>query len=226
MISTCIELFAGTRSFTKVARQVLKNCDKFITIDIDHRFKCTHTCDILSFDYKNQISPTKHTVTHIWMSPPCTEYSRAKTRGSRDLMKADTLVRRGIEIIKFFKKYNPGLIWFIENPTTGLLKTRPLMRQLSTYYDVNYCRYAKWGMRKLTRIWTNVKENFNPKLCLGSRRCPECILSPYGTGRYIHKHTPANRFYKKDVWTTNRLKAIDVGRVPSKLIEDLLYASM
>ena len=226
MMSTCIEIFAGTKSFTKVARNVIRDCDKFITIDIDRRFRCTHTCDIMSFDYERKIPPTKHMVTHIWMSPPCTEYSKAKTRGPpRDLKRADALVRRGIEIIKFFKKHNPRLIWFIENPSTGLLKTRPLMQPLTTHYDVNYCRYAPWGMRKLTRIWTNVKKKFVPKLCLGSRQCPECILSPYGTGRYVHKHTPANKFYKKGSWRSNRLRAIDVGRVPPKLIVDLLHAS-
>jgi hypothetical protein len=226
-VNTCLEIFAGTKSFTKVARTVLLECEQFITIDIDPRFECTFTSDIMVFDYQHLIPPEKHVVTHIWMSPPCTEYSKAKTTGKpRDLEAADSLVRRGIEIIRFYQMHsNPSLRWYIENPRTGLLKTRDIMKPLTNYYDVNYCRYAPWGMRKLTRIWTNVKENFTPKLCFGSRQCPECILSPHGTGRYIHRCTPANKFYKPGVWSNNRLKSIDVAQVPPKLIEALLLAT-
>ena len=32
------------------------------------------------------------------------------------------------------------------------------------FYDVDYCKYADWGYRKRTRIWTNLK-GFNPKKC-------------------------------------------------------------
>ena len=32
------------------------------------------------------------------------------------------------------------------------------------FYDVDYCKYADWGYRKRTRIWTNLK-GFVPKLC-------------------------------------------------------------
>ena len=226
-MNTCIEIFAGTKSFTKAARMILMDCEQFVTIDIDPRFECTHTCDIMVFDYQHLIPPDKHLVTHMWLSPPCTEYSKAKTTGQpRDLEGADALVRKGLEMIRFYQKFsNPALTWYIENPRTGLLKTREVMKPLTTFYDVNYCRYAPWGMRKLTRIWTNVKENFTPKRCLGSRQCPECILSPYGTGRYIHRCTPANRYYKKGVWSNNRLKAIDVAKVPPQLIEELLLAT-
>ena len=225
-VTTCIEIFAGTQSFTKVAKTMLPDCEQFITIDIDPRFNCTHTCDIMVFDYQRLIPPDKHLVTHVWCSPPCTEYSKAKTTKERNLEAADALVQKALEMIRFYQKYsNPALTWYLENPRTGLLKTRDIMKPLTTWYDVNYCRYAPWGMRKLTRIWTNVESGFTPKRCLGSRQCPECILSPYGTGRYIHRCTPANRYYKKGVWSNNRLKAIDVARVPPKLIEDLLVCA-
>ena len=32
------------------------------------------------------------------------------------------------------------------------------------YYDVDYCKYADWGYRKRTRIWTHLN-GFIPKLC-------------------------------------------------------------
>ena len=135
--TSCIEIFAGTKSFTKVAKAMLPDCQQFITIDIDARFNCTHTCDIMSFDYQRLIPSDKHFVTHIWMSPPCTEYSKAKTTKERDLEGADALVQKGLDMIRFYQRYsNPSLKWYIENPRTGLLKTRDIMKPLTNYYDV------------------------------------------------------------------------------------------
>ena len=51
--------------------------------------------------------------------------------------------------------------YFIENPQTGLMKNYINDRP---YYDVDYCKYADWGYRKRTRIWTNLL-NFDNKLC-------------------------------------------------------------
>ena len=57
-------------------------------------------------------------------------------------------------------KYKPPL-YFIENPQTGKMKNYISDRP---YYDVDYCKYSDWGMRKRTRIWTN-KIGFKPKVC-------------------------------------------------------------
>ena len=70
----------------------------------------------------------------VWASPVCTHYSRARTTAKtpRDLVWADSLVLRALEIIEYFKpRY-----WFIESPQKGLLKTRPLMLDLP-YTDVD-----------------------------------------------------------------------------------------
>ena len=32
------------------------------------------------------------------------------------------------------------------------------------FYDVDYCKYADWGYRRRTRIWTNLK-GLSPKIC-------------------------------------------------------------
>ena len=59
----------------------------------------------------------------IWASPPCTEYSRAKTRAPRDIDGANEIVQRTLDILEYFEpKY-----WIIENPQTGLLKDQLLM---------------------------------------------------------------------------------------------------
>ena len=62
----------------------------------------------------------------VWPSPVCTEYSRALTTRPRRLLEGDALVLSALEIIAHFDP----LMWVIENPATGLLKTRPFMERL------------------------------------------------------------------------------------------------
>jgi hypothetical protein len=71
---------------------------------------------------------------------------------------------KALEIIEYFKPK----FWFLENPQTGLLKTRPFILELP-YTDVDFCRYSEWGYKKRTRIWTN--SGYQGKLCLGVGRC-------------------------------------------------------
>ena len=74
----------------------------------------------------------------IWCSPDCTQYSRARTRAKtpRDLVKADALVKRCLGLIQTLRPK----VWFLENPDSGLLRTRPFMQALS-YVRVDYCCY-------------------------------------------------------------------------------------
>ena len=72
----------------------------------------------------------------IWASPPCTEYSIAKTTGIRQIDEANKIVLKTIEIIEYLQpKY-----FVIENPQTGLLKKQPFMNEFK-YNDVDYCKY-------------------------------------------------------------------------------------
>ena len=57
----------------------------------------------------------------VWASPVCTEYSRALTTRPRRFLEGDALVLSALEIIA---RFDP-LMWVIENPATGLLKTCP-----------------------------------------------------------------------------------------------------
>ena len=86
----------------------------------------------------------------VWASPVCTQYSIARTCGPpRDLHAADRLVIRSLEIIAYF-----GCNWAIENPQSGVLKTRDIVKGLP-YYDTTYCRYG-YSYRKATRVWSNL----------------------------------------------------------------------
>ncbi len=148
----CLELFSGTKSFGKV---VDKKGWKCMSLDLDKKHNPDIKINILEWDYKQY---DKDSFDIIWASPPCTEYSIAKTRGIRDIEGSNKIVLRTIEIINYF---NPK-IWFIENPQTSLLKKQPFMNDFK-YVDGDYCMYGK-PYRKRTRFWTN-KENINLKLC-------------------------------------------------------------
>ena len=136
-----LELFSGTRSVGKVAEQL-----GFDVVSLDLR-NADINCDILHWDY-TYFEPG--TFYFIWASPPCTEYSRAKTVGVRNLEYANQIVLKTLEIISYL---NPTY-WVIENPQTGLLKHQYFMNDLP-YNDVDYCKYGM-PYRKRIRLWNNI----------------------------------------------------------------------
>lgn len=155
-----LELFAGTQSFSKAAARA---GHETVTVDLLPLFKPTIVANILTWDYK--IYPPGH-FDIVWASPPCTEYSKAKTQGVRNLELADRLVRRAFEIIDYFQPTR----WFLENVGTGLLIKRMdgIRPELQKYF-VDYCCYGK-SYRKRTVIWSNIP--LEMKLCAGPGRCP------------------------------------------------------
>ena len=72
---------------------------------------------------------------------------------------------RALEIMEHFDP----LMWVIENPATGLLKTRPFMERLP-WVDVTYYKYGT-PYRKQTRLWTNVRWRPSRGLCRRGSRC-------------------------------------------------------
>ena len=88
------QLFSGTGSVGRVAREF-----GFSVISLDLK-NANINEDILQWDYK-QFGMRK--IDIIWASPPCTEYSRAKTKGVRNIDYANSIVRNTIEIINYFQ---------------------------------------------------------------------------------------------------------------------------
>lgn len=116
-----LDLFSGTCSFSNVAEKFGYDC---LTLDNKKKFDANIKDDILKWDYKQYPKGYFHI---IWASPPCTEYSIAnrKKLEERNIELADKIVKKTLQIIKYFKpKY-----WFIENPMTGYLKSRPFMEK-------------------------------------------------------------------------------------------------
>ena len=97
----------------------------------------------------------------IWCSPDCRMYSRARTTGGpRNFESSDKLVQACRDIIEYLRPR----CWFMENPDSGYLKTRPCVKGLP-YVRVDYCMYQDPVLyRKRTRLWTNCTDWY-PKMC-------------------------------------------------------------
>ena len=176
-----LELFKGTGSIAKVFE---REGWEVTSLDIDPKSEADITANILDWDY------TEYEPGHfdaIWGSPPCTEYSKAKTRGTRNLQLADSIVLKLLEIIDYFKPR----VWWFENPHSGLLPKRLIIAHLPPPYMVSYCMYGM-PYRKHTALWTNVA--FEPLAC--NKNC-----GSYINGRHIAR-AQGDQFKTKSLYIT------------------------
>jgi len=176
-----LELYAGSRSIGKVAEKLGY---EVFSSDINNFEKIDYVIDVLDFD----CSKVPFVPDMIWASPPCTGFSVASlgyhwTGGHRAYIpKTDTaklgikMAQKTLEIINYFKKLNPNLIWFIENPR-GLLRKMPFMQDF-TRHTVTYCQYGDTRM-KPTDIWTNSKTWIPRPVCKNGMPCH--IAAPRGS---------------------------------------------
>ena len=164
-----LELFSGTGSVGKPWREA---GHEVISVDIDPRYNPEICEDILQFSYCKLDIPDV-----IWASPPCDQYARCRTRAKtpRNLVLADKLVAKSIEIIQYFQKLNPELIWFIENGDSTMLWGREVAKNLTNYVILDYCQYNGPGYRKRTRIAHSCNIQWNPRPLCDPKTCGQCV---------------------------------------------------
>ena len=137
-----LELFCGTKS---IGRPFEAAGWEVVSLDIVSKFEPTILCDIRSWDYA--LFPPGH------FDMVCAlDDSRRATRWCSEIM----------------EHFDP-LMWVIENPATGLLKTRPFMECLP-WVDATYCKH-RTPYRKQTRLWTNMRWRPSRGLCRSGSRC-------------------------------------------------------
>lgn len=201
-----LELFAWSRSIGKAAEELwyeVFSSDLLDFPDIDYKV------DILEFDYKQ----VPFIPDMIWCSPPCTGFSVAaiwknwvsweeftpKTDSARLWIK---LLLKTIEVIEYYKKLNPNLIWYIENPR-GKMRKAPFLQDYWIRHTVTYCQY--WDDRmKPTDLWTNNK-NWIPKpMCKNGMPCH--VAAPRGS----------------QTWTQGKANAYERSKIPHDLCKEVL----
>ena len=192
-----LELFSGTHSVGHVA-----NTMGYEVISLDLK-NADINCDILNWDYKIYPRGYFHV---IHASPPCTEYSIAKTVGVRKIEEANKIVLKTLEIIEYF---NPQF-FILENPQTGLLKKQPFMYGMP-YKDVDYCCYGM-PYRKRTRIWNNITEWIPKPLCRHDCHCSD------GRKHYLRAQRGQIRGVKSN-------SLVELYRIPQELIYEI-FSSM
>jgi len=193
-----LELFAGSRSFSKVADEY-----GFTTYstDISPYEKINQVADIFHFDLNKAMECLGGKPDIIWASPPCETfsiasvshhwYSDCKPKSKQSKIGLE-IIRLTIDIIQYLKpKY-----WFIENPR-GMLRKMYILKNYPRK-TITYCSYGDDRM-KPTDIWTNLEWTPKP-MCKRSER-HLCHHKSYPRGssdgnyRKIHgQHIPSKLF--------------------------------
>ena len=178
-----LELFAGSRSFSKVAE---KHGFSTYTTDFKPFDKIDQVCDIFDFD-AHKMLVLFGIPDIIWASPPCTYFSVASighhwnkdhTPKTENAKLGVKIVEETWKLIEIFKSLNPNLIWVIENPRGKLRKLDLIPGKY--IHTVWYCKYGD-TRAKPTDIWTNINEGnvfvnqgWIPKQCHRQDKIRDC----------------------------------------------------
>lgn len=168
-----LELFCGTKSFSKIAKEY--GC-LIRTIDIDRKFNPDICMDIMELNAI--IDPDI-----VWASPPCQCFSVASIsthwKGGKEAYmpkteKCKEAIRLLEHTIMLIADAKPRY-WFIENPR-GVM--RKVIEKIFVQYPIGdykrvtitYCQYGDTRM-KPTDIWTNLMEWQPRPMCHNGDKC-------------------------------------------------------
>ena len=202
-----LELFAGSRSFSKVAEEL--GHDTFTT-DIKPFENIDLVKNILDLDChelsKHLFKKGIDKIDCVWASPPCTYFSVASighhwnkdhTPKTLEAIVGCQIVRKTLEIIDFLQ---PDY-FFIENPR-GKLRKLKFMQPLPRA-TVTYCQYGDTRMNPRD-IWTNhldsalFSNGWKPRpICKNGDSCH--VSAPRGSqtgtqglkGNYLRSQVPS-----------------------------------
>ena len=165
------DLCSGTGSVSRVWADA---GHETLTLDADRKCQADICADILTWEYTDfSLDPPDV----IWCSP-----------------RADAIVQRCLDIIAFWRPR----FWILENPQTGLLKSRDVIQGLP-WKDVDYCAYQDPVLyRKRTRVWTN---------CTGWVPRPPCTHNghPHSAQKGPQRVRGTGLFLENDVLTLQTL---------------------
>lgn len=207
---TILEVFCGeNKSASQGIQRLCSNPEmlRIVTVDIKHECDPTIIIDVRNW---NPSSALGGKVDFAWLSPPCPEYSKAKTTGTRDMVTADQIAKAALRIITQVRP----TAWALENPT-GLLRHRPFMRELAHLLrPTTYCLFSdgdidNFEYRKETDIYTNIP-------C----PLPHCRLTPcHHKQKYGNHSATAQRGHSKNGTPGNKVELLH--RVPHGLVQML-----
>lgn len=176
-----LELFSGTKSFSKVAKSL---GHKIFTIDNNPSLAPDLIKDIEDL----RVDDLPYRPDIVWASPPCTAFSVASigthwTGGKGAYVPKTDFAKLSIELVistlELIDELKPKY-WFIENPR-GVLRKMECMQPLEKYrHTVTYCQYGDTRM-KPTDIWTNL--DWTPKpVCKNGDKCHQSAPRGSRTG--------------------------------------------
>lgn len=192
-----VELFSGTKSFSKVAARL---GHATFTVDNDSR----HNPDVCINVLALSATGLPHRPDILWASPPCEAFSVAAIchnweNGYPKSERARSAIHVIQKTLSLIATTAPRW-WFIENPR-GMLRTLPLMGAYIRR-TVSYCQYGD-TRQKPTDVWTNASWWQPRQRCKPGTPCH--VAAPRGSR----------------TGTQGIIGAVNRGRIPPALFEEL-----
>jgi hypothetical protein len=198
-----LDMFCGRKS----AGNVLEKWGyEVVTLDNDPKRNPTICTDVLKWDYHSQYPRGYFQL--IVACPPCTEYSAAMTKRARQMESADEVVRKTLEIVRYFRPPT----WWLETPRNGRLTKRKVIEDLP-FVDTDYCRFEDCGYQKPTRFYGSEHlADLKPMLC-DRKNCPGLMRDKYTRPGALRAH----RWHKGG--TTGHVDKEVAYHIPQGVIE-------
>jgi hypothetical protein len=203
-----LDLFAGLGGAQR-RDKIESRGHEYVTLDIEARFGCTITADILM-----QTASGLGTFDFVWASPPCEAFSVASIGhhwggGSRQYQPKTTHAVLSQRIVEHTKnlclEMKPRSGWLIENPR-GVLRKLPCVAGLPRV-TVSYCRYGDTRM-KPTDLWGHVPQWKPRPMCHNGNQDHEAAPRGAKTGTQGIKDSAERAIVPWQLWE-DLLKAIE-----------------